>query len=98
MTRKSEQQHGTKTRFERTSGKRSSTVKRSRTKSSRDKVKAHRDRMRRRGMKLIQIWVPDPRSPYFAAEAPRQSRMLANSPTERDDQSFIDAVTDWDWN
>ena len=68
-----------------------------RPKSSRDKVKAYRERMRRRGMKLIQIWVPDPKSPYFFAEARRQARLIANSPQEKDDQAFIDSVTDWDW-
>ena len=68
-----------------------------RPKSSRDKVKAYRERMRRRGMKLIQIWVQDPKSPYFFAEARRQARLIANSPQEKDDQAFIDSVTDWDW-
>jgi hypothetical protein len=68
-----------------------------RPKSSREKVKAYRERMRRRGMKLIQIWVPDPSSPYFFAEARRQARLIANSPQEKDDQAFIDSVTDWDW-
>ena len=34
-------------------------------------------------MKLIQIWVPDPKSPYFFAEARRQARLIANSPHER---------------
>jgi hypothetical protein len=74
-----------------------SGLKRTRPKSSREKVKAYRERMRRRGMKLIQIWVPDPKSPYFAAEARRQSRLIAESPYEKDDQAFIDSVTDWDW-
>jgi hypothetical protein len=68
-----------------------------RPKSSREKVKAYRERMRRRGMKLIQIWVPDPSSPYFFAEARRQARLIANSPQEKDDQAFIDSITDWDW-
>ena len=67
------------------------------TKSSREKVRAYRARMRRKGMKLIQIWVPDPKSPYFAAEARRQSRLIANSPSEKEDQAFIDSITDWDW-
>src|SRR6266852_5494556 len=69
----------------------------SRTKSSRDKVRAYRERMRKRGMKLIQIWVPDPKSPYFAAEARRQSRLIAESPYEKEDQAFIDSITDWNW-
>jgi Antitoxin MazE-like len=73
-------------------------VRNARSKSSREKVRAYRERMRRRGMKLIQIWVPDPKSPYFAAEARRQSRLLAESPHEKEDQAFIDSITDWDWN
>jgi antidote-toxin recognition MazE-like antitoxin len=68
-----------------------------RPKSSRDKVRAYRERMRRRGMKLIQIWVPDPKSPHFFAEARRQAKLIAESPYEKDDQAFIDSVTDWDW-
>ena len=63
---------------------------------SREKVKAFRQRMRNRGMKLIQVWVPDPQSPYFAAEARRQSRSIAKSPHDNNDQAFIDSITDWD--
>jgi Protein of unknown function (DUF3018)/Late embryogenesis abundant protein len=68
-----------------------------RGKPSGEKVKAYRERMRKRGMKLIQIWVPDPKSPYFVAEARRQSRLLAQSPHEKEDQAFIDSITDWNW-
>jgi hypothetical protein len=66
-----------------------------RTGSSRDKVKAHRDRLRRQGLRPIQIWVPDTRSPDFAAEAHRQSLAVANSPHAQDDQDLIDAISDW---
>ena len=79
------------------SSRKIAVAKTARAKSSREKVEAHRQRMRKRGMKLIQIWVPDPASPYFVAEARRQSRLLARSPTEKDDQAFVDAVTDWNW-
>ena len=48
-----------------------------------------------RGMKLIQIWVPDPKCPYFAAEWRRQSRLLAESPHEKEDQAFIDSIFEW---
>jgi hypothetical protein len=51
--------------------------------------------MRKRGMKLIQIWVPDPKSPYFAAEARRQARLIAQSPYEKEDQAFIDSTSEW---
>ncbi len=62
--------------------------------SSREKVRAHRDRLRRQGLRPIQIWVPDVNSPAFAAEAHRQSLAVAASPGEADDQAFIDAISD----
>jgi hypothetical protein len=65
-----------------------------RPKSSRDKVKAHRERLRRQGLRPIQIWVPDVRSPKFRAEARRQSLAVAQSEHEREDQAFIDSVSD----
>ena len=65
------------------------------SKLSRDKVRAHRERLRRSGLRPIQIWVPDVRSPEFAAEAHRQSLAVARSPHAKDDQAFIDAVSDW---
>ena len=66
-----------------------------RSTSSRDKVRAHRERLRRRGLRPIQIWVPDVRSPKFKAEARRQSLAVANSPYAKEDQDFVDAVQDW---
>jgi Protein of unknown function (DUF3018) len=64
-------------------------------KSSRDKVRAHRQRLRRRGLRPIQIWVPDVRRRGFAEEARRQSLAVANSSAEKDDQAFIDAISVW---
>jgi hypothetical protein len=68
---------------------------RSQSKSSRDKVRAHRKRLRQQGLRPIQIWVPDMRSPAFVTEAHRQSLAVAKSPQAREDQDFIDAVSDW---
>ena len=61
---------------------------------SRDKVRAHRERLRRRGLRPIQIWVRDVRSRTFAREAHRQSLLVANDAREREDQAFVDAVSD----
>jgi hypothetical protein len=66
-----------------------------RTKPSRDKVRAHRARLRRQGLRPIQIWVPDVRARAFKVQAHRQSLAVANSPHAREDQEFIDAVSDW---
>ena len=42
----------------------------------------------------LQIWLPDTQSPDFAAEARRQSRIVARSPQEKDDQAFVDSISD----
>ena len=65
--------------------------------SSRDKVRNHRARMRAKGMKLVQYWVPDVTSPEFKAQARRQSKLIADSPHEADDQAFVDSISEfWD--
>jgi len=64
-------------------------------KPSRVKVREHRERLREQGLRPIQIWVPDVRSPAFRSEAHRQSAAIAASAHEREDQAFIDAVTEW---
>jgi len=61
---------------------------------SRDKVAAHRKRLRRQGMRPIQIWVPDVRTRAFSVQAHAQSLAVARSPHARNDQSFIDEVSD----
>ena len=66
-----------------------------RERSSREKVRAHRERLRQQGLRPVQFWLPDTRSPEFAAEAHRQSLAVANSPSERDDQAFIDSLANW---
>jgi hypothetical protein len=50
--------------------------------------------MRKAGLRPIQIWVPDTRSPAFAKECRRQSALLKNDPAERETLEFIEAVSD----
>jgi hypothetical protein len=63
--------------------------------SSREKVREHRQRLRTQGLRPVQFWVPDVNSPAFKAEAHRQSLAVAMSEQERDDQAFIDSISDW---
>jgi hypothetical protein len=63
-------------------------------KTSRDKVRAHRNRLRQQGLRPLQIWVPDVRSPSFKKEARRQSRAVASSSHAELDKDFIDAISD----
>ena len=66
------------------------------SKTSRDKVRAHRRRLRQQGLRPLQIWVPDMSSPAFVTEAHRQSLAVAKSAQAGEDQDFIDAVSAWD--
>ena len=66
-------------------------------KPSRVKVREHRGRLRRQGLRPIQIWAPDVRAPAFRSEAHRQSLAVATSPRGVEDQAFIDAVSALDF-
>ncbi len=63
-------------------------------KTSLAKVRRHRERLRRQGLRPIQIWVPDVRSPAFRSQARRQSLAVAASARAQQDQAFIDSISD----
>ena len=56
--------------------------------------RAHGGQLRAQGLRPIQIWVPDVRSPDFVAEARRQSRAVAESAQAREDQAFVDSISE----
>jgi Protein of unknown function (DUF3018) len=64
-------------------------------KSVLEKVRQHRQRLRAQGLRPIQIWVPDVRAPSFREQAHRQSQAVAANAYAREDQAFIEAVSDW---
>jgi hypothetical protein len=70
-------------------------AKQGRSKSSRGKVSAYRARMRAKGYRLVQMWLPDTRTPEFAAEARRQSRLANASPLAASDQAWVESLADW---
>ena len=59
----------------------------------RERVSEYRRRMRERGYRPVQVWVPDVRTESFANEAHRQSVAVAESDRQGDDQAFIEAVS-----
>jgi hypothetical protein len=62
-----------------------------------DRVGEYRRRMRERGMRPVQIWVPDVRTEAFASEARRQASLIAQADRRSGDQEFIESVsTTWD--
>jgi hypothetical protein len=55
-----------------------------------ERVAKHRAGLRAKGMRLVQIWVPDPDNPNFVKEARRQSRLLARAAAEpRSDEAQV---------
>jgi hypothetical protein len=64
-------------------------------KSSKERVREHRERLRAKGLRPVQIWVPDTRSEEFRREAARQARIIATSTDEADAQAFIDSLQEW---
>ncbi|MFN6264629.1 MAG: antitoxin MazE family protein [Alphaproteobacteria bacterium] len=56
----------------------------------RSRVAAHRAQLRARGLRPIQIWVPDTRAPGFAEEARRQSLLVAAESDFVDMMDFIE--------
>ncbi len=62
----------------------------------RSRVATHRAELRRRGLRPIQIWVPDTRAPGFAAEARRQSRLVDADDEFDDVMGFIERVSVFD--
>jgi hypothetical protein len=63
---------------------------------ARDRMKRYRSKRQASGLRLIQLWVPDTRSPRFAAECRRQSRLLKGDPAEAEALDFIARAADWE--
>jgi hypothetical protein len=62
----------------------------------RKRVAAHRAELRKRGLRPIQIWVPDTRAPGFAEEARQQSRLVDADRAEFEDiMGFIERNSAW---
>ncbi|MEB0134557.1 antitoxin MazE family protein [Actimicrobium sp. CCC2.4] len=56
------------------------------------KVARHRERLRAAGLRPGQFWVPDTRSPEFAAQVRQQCRKLNSDPAEAEILRFTEDV------
>jgi hypothetical protein len=61
-----------------------------------EKQYRYRRRLRRKGLRPVQIWVPDTRAEGFAAECRRQARLAARSAQEKRVLDFISEIAAWD--
>lgn len=56
--------------------------------SARRRMRRYRDKLRASGLRPVQIWAPDTRSPSFAAEVRRQSLAVGG----RDEAELMDGL------
>ena len=64
------------------------------TKHPADKMRDYRARLRAAGLRPLQIWVPDTRTPRLAKQARRQSLLASSKTSEQEIAAFIDDVAD----
>jgi hypothetical protein len=58
-------------------------------------MRDYRARQRAKGLRLVQMWLPDTTTEEFKREAHRQSLLVAQSPGEADDIAFIESISDF---
>jgi hypothetical protein len=75
--------------------RKTATIKSGGTKSSREKVQAHRARMRKRGFRVVQMWLPDTRTEQFAEQAHKDSVAIRRSERDAQDQVWVDSISWW---
>lgn len=59
-----------------------------------NKFRRYRESQQSRGLKLLRLWIPDPRDDGFRAEARRQAALLRGAPEEDDALAFIATAAD----
>jgi hypothetical protein len=69
--------------------------KRSRAKTAQERMSARRRRLRAKGLRPVQHWVPDLRDPRVRADLRRQGRLLGQHPENAAVDAWIEAVYDW---
>ena len=62
------------------------------SRSSAARTRKHREKLRAQGLRPVQIWTYDTRSPEFLAEVRRQSLLVRDDPSEREIMDWLDAV------
>lgn len=72
----------------------SAKSKAKRPKTARERMAARRERLRTRGLRPVQHWVPDLRDPKVRADLLRQGRLLAQHPESDEIDAWIEAVYD----
>jgi len=60
-----------------------------------EKFRRYRARLKARGLRQIQLWVPDTTSPDFQSKLNQQIKQVESSREDQETLDFIDNVADW---
>jgi nicotinamide mononucleotide adenylyltransferase len=64
-------------------------------KTARERMQTHRDRLRAKGLRPVQYWVPDMRDPKVQADLRRQGKLMARPVEGGALDDWIDTAYDW---
>ena len=64
--------------------------------TARKKMSDYRKRLRDEGLRPVQVWVADTRSPALVRELRRQSKLVSQHRSDREGLDFIESAFDWD--
>ena len=60
-----------------------------------EKFRRYRARLKARGLRQIQLWVPDVTNPEFPRKIEQQLRRVERAPEDAEALDFIEQVADW---
>ncbi|MDZ7761599.1 MAG: antitoxin MazE family protein [Desulfovermiculus sp.] len=61
-----------------------------------ERMKEYRERLRKSGLRPVQIWGPDTKAPGFAEEVRRQSLLVSQSTDENEIMDWVEQSADFD--
>jgi hypothetical protein len=72
------------------------TPKKSKPRTSQQRMATRRERLRAQGLRPVQHWVPDLRDPKVLAEIRREIKLMAQHPENDAIDDWIESVYDWE--
>lgn len=71
-------------------------TKKAKPRTARQRMASRRARLRAQGLRPVQHWVPDLRSPKVLAQIRREVEIMARHPENAAIDDWIEAVYDWE--
>lgn len=73
----------------------STSPKKPKPRTPQQRMASRRERLRARGLRPVQHWVPDLRDPKVVADLKRQAKLMAQHPQNAELDDWLDKAVDW---